>query len=392
MPCSPLPAWIASLWYPRGQEAASSPLLDDSWIVVVRLCRRVLHDVGAVLLKGVTQAQHAKLMKRQEDPNAEQPSPKDDDDASNQLCSQLIAPIKHAVSADTLVRVSEEAQCQDRPKAVDAVHRESINNVVHLQAAQQHRASLVQGATDETDDDRLPRLDVGASCRDSNQPCEDAVAEAANIQALWLDHLGAKEEHQEPCHARRQSCVHSHKTCCMSCVRVVQRARASGIEAVPPEPQEEGAEHTEGDTVGIERIRMGLTPAVLARPNDNGTTNGSDPSHHVHDTAAGKIHERRANDRYLLATVICVIQEAIATPDPVDNKGIDDGGHQHSEGPEPFQFRPLCHRATHYRPTCRAESPLKKPKAERGLGIPETDHQKVCAARDLARLVNSTKC
>mmetsp|Transcript_89286 Transcript_89286/g.174743 ORF Transcript_89286/g.174743 Transcript_89286/m.174743 type:complete len:164 (+) Transcript_89286:170-661(+) len=163
----------------------------------------MLHDVRAGQLEFVGMPEHPEDAQGKHDHAAEAPNPDDDHESGEQLGAHLTLSVEAAIAAEAILGVAEQAEREEPPKAASAMDRDGVDNIVDLEHRQQHRSSLVDEAANAPDDDRLPRLDEPATGGDGDEACEDAVAEAADVQELRGDHLRAQEEDQQAGHARR---------------------------------------------------------------------------------------------------------------------------------------------------------------------------------------------
>ena len=94
----------------------------------------------------------------------------------------------------------------------------------------------------------------------------------------------------------------------------------AGVEAVPAEPEEEGAEDLEGCRVAAE-VGVGNTLFETAetRTDDLCTDHGGHTTSHVHDAGSGEVdHTAHHGGRVPAA------EEAGRIPDPVDDDGVDE--------------------------------------------------------------------
>merc|ERR1711920_114264 len=150
----------------------------------VGLLRVVFMRIGTRVLGRIVHTQHAHLHQRQEDCGAQAAHPGDDHHGCTDLSDKLIGPLSF----------SEESKGEETPHTACTMHWNSIDDIIQSETAQEHRGTLVHEATDESDDDRLPRLDCTTTCGDGDEACEDAIAKAAHIQALRRTHMGTQGE------------------------------------------------------------------------------------------------------------------------------------------------------------------------------------------------------
>mmetsp|Transcript_30655 Transcript_30655/g.69831 ORF Transcript_30655/g.69831 Transcript_30655/m.69831 type:complete len:433 (-) Transcript_30655:170-1468(-) len=361
-------------------------------LVVVGLAGRVLHDVRALLLELVAEAQDVEELHGHKQDEAQAPGPQDDEDERHELDGELVpavAPaVEDAVAAEALLGVAEEAEGHDAPDAASAVHGEGVHDVVHLELLEEHRAALVDQPADEPDQHSLPALHEGAARGDGDEAGQDAVAEAAHVQAPRRDDLCAQEEDDEAAHAGGQRGVRGHQAGEVGVGRSLHAQGAAGVEAEPAEPEEEGPEHAEGDAVAVELLGLGAVPAPLPGADDDGAAEGAHAADEVDDAAAREVLVRRigADDG-----AAGMVQEAHTAPAPVGDDGVDDGGHDHHVDAEAQQLGALCHGATHDGRARGAEGALEEPSAERVRRTARRCHVvrlgEACEATELAGIL-----
>eukprot|EP00418_Pyrodinium_bahamense_P097377 CAMPEP_0179038314 /NCGR_PEP_ID=MMETSP0796-20121207/14570_1 /TAXON_ID=73915 /ORGANISM="Pyrodinium bahamense, Strain pbaha01" /LENGTH=228 /DNA_ID=CAMNT_0020734629 /DNA_START=90 /DNA_END=775 /DNA_ORIENTATION=- len=132
----------------------------------------VLHNIHALVLELVAQAEQAAKLERQQGQNAQAGSPEGDDGDTQQLHPDLVAAVEGAIPSEN--RVPEEAESYDAPEARGTVHCEGVDDVVHVELLHEHRGALVDQAPDEADDQCLPSLRDGAPGCDGDKTCKDA--------------------------------------------------------------------------------------------------------------------------------------------------------------------------------------------------------------------------
>ena len=125
---------------------------------------------------------------------------------------------------------------------------------------------LVHKATHQASAEGTATLHIGTASRDGHQACQDAVAQAAHI--IFLGDEIPQDEDGDATGGRGQGGVHGHLRRQRSGFSVVHAQGAAGVEAVPAEPQGEGAQDHEGQVVSLEFFGVG--EATLARLQDDG--------------------------------------------------------------------------------------------------------------------------
>ena len=152
----------------------------------------------------VARAEETDDAERAEERKTGKSDPNGDDDSGEDLHAHLAATIETAFAANTVIRISEEAQCGQAPEAWGIVYSKGIHDIVNPQPLEQHRCTLVDESADSTDDQSLPWLYRTAASGNSDETCQDAVAEASNVKALRFDRKRPQGEHDDACDAGRK--------------------------------------------------------------------------------------------------------------------------------------------------------------------------------------------
>ena len=97
------------------------------------------------------------------------------------LLDELIA--NDAVPAGAVLAVGEDADRKHAPQAVDAVHGDRADRIVHAALVEEEHALDDDHAGDRADHDRGPRIDERARRRDRDQAREHAVAPSSTGRA-----------------------------------------------------------------------------------------------------------------------------------------------------------------------------------------------------------------
>mmetsp|Transcript_123331 Transcript_123331/g.349438 ORF Transcript_123331/g.349438 Transcript_123331/m.349438 type:complete len:398 (-) Transcript_123331:498-1691(-) len=311
-----------SLGGPLGQIGQLERLHADPAPVGLRW--GVLLRVGARILNLVADTEHLQRLQGEEGHDAEEAHPQGDQDDGDDLGPELVAAVEDAVAAVALLLVPEEADREDPPEAAGAVHGEGVHDVVDPKLLEEHRRSLVDEPADEPDDEGLPGLDEGAPRGDGDQAREHAVAETAHVELLGLERKSPQGEDHQPRNAWRDRRVHGHESRLVRRRCGVHGEGAPWVEAVPPEPEDEGPEDAERDVVRVELPLLGLIEAPRAGADDERTAECPEPTHHVDNAAPREVLERGAPEhRHGLAVAVRVRQHPRPAPAPVDHDWVD---------------------------------------------------------------------
>ena len=143
----------------------------------------------------------------------------------------------------------EEAAGQHAPDAAGAVHRARVDGVVDLQPLLQHRAALVDDASDHADEEGRACLDVAAPGGDRHESREDAVAEAADVVEL-RDEV-AEDKDREAAGGCRDRGVHGHLGAEGARLRGAHAQGGAAVEAVPGRRLQSRVLRTWGDFLSL---------------------------------------------------------------------------------------------------------------------------------------------
>mmetsp|Transcript_57077 Transcript_57077/g.136065 ORF Transcript_57077/g.136065 Transcript_57077/m.136065 type:complete len:306 (-) Transcript_57077:367-1284(-) len=228
------------------------------------------------------------------------------------------------------------------------MHRKGIDGVVNLHQLQQRGSTLIDQATNNGNEESTAALHVATWSCDRDQPCEDAVAKAADV-VLTASHSQAQQEDNKATGGGSDGGVHGHLCSHEARGNTAHAQCGAAVESIPAEPQDEGAQGDEGQTVG--RKLIWIREAARAWPCNDGPHQCTDSSGHVHNSAASKIHESHAVDR---------CKPSVA-PGPCDNDRVHKGSHEEGVETVAAEVHALRHATAHDSGGCRAEGPLKEP-------------------------------
>ena len=100
----------------------------------------------------------------------------------------------------------KEAACQHTPNATKAVNWCGVHWIINLQLLNEHGRTLVEKCSNQSSSKSTAAFHVAAACRDGDQACKNAIAQATNV-ILLCDGV-AKDEDSDSTSSRRQCCVH----------------------------------------------------------------------------------------------------------------------------------------------------------------------------------------
>ena len=162
--------------------------------------------------------------------------------------------------------------------------------------------------------------------------------------------------------------------------RVARLGQAEGgarVEAVPAEPEHEGARHDQGRRVAGHRERLLLlVKAAHAGAHDGRAYQGGDAARHVHDARAGKIDRATAERAFRSPFAAGAIrrrpaagpvsfreggEESVVGPHPVGDDRVDEAGDHGGVHEVAGEGGALGHRARHDGGRRRGEDELEEP-------------------------------
>mmetsp|Transcript_7083 Transcript_7083/g.18279 ORF Transcript_7083/g.18279 Transcript_7083/m.18279 type:complete len:341 (-) Transcript_7083:580-1602(-) len=288
------------------------------------------HVQANQLLRG-RHAQQAELLQRKEEGAQHAADPQEDDDHANDLARQELA---GATIEDTKVvlvtvrlghirGVCHEANVQHTPGAAEAVHGAGLQRVIDLELEQQGGGAVEDKSANKAGDHGSPGLHHGAAGSDGHQAGKEAVADVDEVPGagqVVLQHQGGGASG-----ASGQGGGHGGAAHHLGGHGGVDGQEGAGVESVPAKPEQEGTEHHQGGGVAghVHGVPVRIKPAHSGA-HHGGTAQPSKSSHHVDDTAAGKVDHASSKE----AVVAEGGQPASAVPDPVDDHWVHKAGQE----------------------------------------------------------------
>ncbi|KAB8087987.1 hypothetical protein EE612_012437, partial [Oryza sativa] len=267
-------------------------------VVVVRVrepaVARLVHAGHLVLGRD---AQQAQLVEHQEQRRHGEAHPRRDDQDDHYVRPEQPAaaaheqPVRAPGLAEDLVHVllaREQRREDDPPRAAPAVQLRRLERVVELEPRRQRVEADEHPRRDEPADDRGPRVDDGATGGDRREAAEEAVADVDHVPVPRLEPL--PEERRERRRAAGEGGGHggaSHRRplpvdATGRAVGFEDGEERAGVKPVPPEPQQEAAEHDERRAVAAQRHRAaGVVEPPNAGALDEGAPESGHAAHHV---------------------------------------------------------------------------------------------------------------
>src|SRR2546421_1628393 len=183
----------------------------------------------------------------------------------------------------------QQPDAEGAPDPGQAVHGPSADGVVDAQVLEEIDAQGHHYSGDGSDDDGAPWRHPVAGGGDGHQPPQEAVDGDAQVPLL------RSRIHEEHGHHARGACgqggVGRHPA---DALPVHGRQGRARVEAVPAEPQDYATDGAHGEVVGRQRASpVPLELAPQARSQGDGTAQGDEAAHGVHDRGAGEVAEYR---------------------------------------------------------------------------------------------------
>ena len=231
----------------------------------------------------------------QEEKTSGRDNPHHDHKGANNLHAELLRAAASVVHvrvgsvADVLVS-AEDAHRPAAPHAAEAVDDASVTGVVDLGPEKEVVTGVEDDGCHHTDDERHPRVDHRARRGDANQTRERAVETHRDVPVA-LDRVAEEDRGHgggrsgdggvQRNFARQRASAGRH------------HERGAAVEAVPAEPQDEGAESLERRVARVELDRLARVrvEATEARANNDCPHEAREASDHVHDARAGEVDE-----------------------------------------------------------------------------------------------------
>ena len=165
---------------------------------------------------------------------------------------------------------------------------------------------------------------------DPHQPGQHTVAGHGYVQRTGLAPDDRAGHHTAGgCGQERGHCGPHHE--------VVGRQLRTGVEPEPAEPQDEHAQHHEGDVVPGHGPGVAVLVVLAdAGPEEDGPHQGGPAAGAVHDGGTGEVAEAGVAD-------LQIGQQTVAVPERVDHHRVDQGSHEEAEHQVGGELGPLGH-------------------------------------------------
>mmetsp|Transcript_54471 Transcript_54471/g.133147 ORF Transcript_54471/g.133147 Transcript_54471/m.133147 type:complete len:356 (-) Transcript_54471:181-1248(-) len=241
-----------------------------------------------------------------------------------------------------------------------------VQGVVDLELEEEPARAVEDCAARRPNDAGHPRVHDGARARDAHEACEDAVERHPHVEGL-LEESRVQHPHHAP-RSTSNCSVESHLG-----YKVAKPGESQGrpaVEAVPAEPQNEGAKGHQSGIVRGHRVNCpsdGIE-APLARPERDRAHKPRPATDSVHDARASEI-DHAIGLRVVAKDGTCVTvrirastpsREPSCAPHPVHDDGVDEGGDEDGVDEVGRDLAALRHAARHDRGGSSSESPLKE--------------------------------
>ena len=214
----------------------------------------------------------------------------------------------------------EQASRDDAPHAAEEVHRGGVQRVVDLEHLEAHRRAVVHGRGNHADEEGGVRLHHGARRGDGHQAGEDAVEGGRHVGRVAQRHVNDEREHATGAGGQ----CGGHR-CALGDGHVHERQRRHRVEAVPAEPQDEGAQGRQhGGVAGHVHHGAVLAEAAAAGAQEDGAHKRRTTTAHVHHTGAREVDQAVATHHRLV--LVPGRQPALAAPAPVHHHGVNEAG------------------------------------------------------------------
>ena len=219
----------------------------------------------------------------------------------------------------------EQAQTERAPDPGEAVDGHRPDRVVDPQVLQQVDAQWHHDSGHGADEDRAGGVDPVAGTGDRHQPPQQAVAGHAEVPLLGpgID----PEDGHHPAGAGGQRGVGGHPA---DALEVHGRQRGAGVEPVPPEPQDDGADGPDDEVVGRHwPAAVPLEPPPEPGSQRDGAEQGDEPADGVDHRGAGEVPEDGAVGEVVEEMGGHVAEPAARPPHPVTEDRVDEARHGH---------------------------------------------------------------
>mmetsp|Transcript_54472 Transcript_54472/g.133155 ORF Transcript_54472/g.133155 Transcript_54472/m.133155 type:complete len:376 (-) Transcript_54472:64-1191(-) len=250
-----------------------------------------------------------------------------------------------------------------------------VQGVVDLELEEEPARAVEDCAARRPNDAGHPRVHDGARARDAHEACEDAVERHPHVEGL-LEESRVQHPHHAP-RSTSNCSVESHLG-----YKVAKPGESQGrpaVEAVPAEPQNEGAKGHQSGIVRGHRVNCpsdGIE-APLARPERDRAHKPRPATDSVHDARASEVDHTvgllvEADDGAGVAVGVGARapgREEAGAPHPVHNDGVDEGGDEDRVHEVGLDLAALRHGAGHDGGGGARERPLEEPRLPRvGVG------------------------
>ena len=252
--------------------------------------------------------------------------------------------------------LGHETDPENAEGAAEAVHRRRFERIVDLELEQELGGEVNDEGAERTADEGGPRFRDGATGGDGDETRENTVAHGDQVpDVVQL----VVQEHG--CHTtsgggeRRVDGTAGHSFSVGD-----DAARGARVEAVPAEPEDEGAENDERGGVARHRVHATIgSKATGARTDDHGAHQTSETTNHVDDARAGEVVHANVSD--LVAQSVASAQPARATtPGPVHDDRVHEGGEEERVAEVRLELGAFGDRARHDRRRRSGERPLEQ--------------------------------
>ena len=209
---------------------------------------------------------------------------------------------------------------------------ESLERSVDLELEEELGGGPEDDGADETGEDGSPGLEDVGTRGDGHETGEAAVAHGDEVPDLVE---GVVEDHGTDATGGGGEGGGDRAAGNVDGRLTGDGEDGAGVETVPADPEDEGAEHDEGGVVaGHGHGAAGGVEAAGTGTDDGGTHETRDTTGHVDDTGAGEIVHADVIEHIGVAILVGlpVAEPAGGVPDPVDDDGVDEAGEDDGVG------------------------------------------------------------
>mmetsp|Transcript_2411 Transcript_2411/g.8100 ORF Transcript_2411/g.8100 Transcript_2411/m.8100 type:complete len:536 (+) Transcript_2411:109-1716(+) len=337
--------------------------------VVIRRATVVGHvQTLMLLLRG--NPQDARELHRAEDDAGHAHAPRHDHHASEDVNPELLAATAVEGSAGLRVTVrgggvdlaAEEASTEQAEEPAAHVDGRSVQRVVDLQLLHADGEPELDTPGHKSDDPASPGLSHGDRGADADQTAQNAVAQGGQIQVAILDEAHADGGDGA---ARRGEGGSNGDLLGHEDVPVREHERGPGVEPVPTEPEEQGAQADERGVVWLDGDQLSSRiKAANPGPQDGRGHERDGPSHEVDHPASRKVDDAGFDPDAWRSILSERREPSVAGPDPVHHDGVDEPGDEDGVDDVPEEGAPLGDGAGHDGGRGCGEGPLEEPPRE----------------------------